>query len=76
LYLTHAPIVVIVYDRIVAGRVRQGVPAFVVSLALVLPLTIVFARAFASVFETPFRQHRRPSGAVRAQLPRPEGAAG
>ena len=40
--------------RAARGRpVRQGVPAFVVSLALVLPLTIVFARLFASVFETP-----------------------
>jgi peptidoglycan/LPS O-acetylase OafA/YrhL len=58
LYLTHAPIVVIVYDRLVAGRVRQGVPAFVVSLAVVVPLTIVFARAFATVFETPFQHHR------------------
>jgi peptidoglycan/LPS O-acetylase OafA/YrhL len=61
LYLTHGPIVVVVYEKIVAGRVRQGVPAFVVSLALVLPLTIVFARVFASVFETPFRQRGRPS---------------
>jgi peptidoglycan/LPS O-acetylase OafA/YrhL len=59
LYLTHAPIVVIVYEKIVAGRVRQGVPAFVVSLALVLPLTILFARAFASVFEPPFRRPHR-----------------
>jgi peptidoglycan/LPS O-acetylase OafA/YrhL len=58
LYLTHGPIVVVVYEKIVAGRVRQGVPAFVVSLALVLPLTIAFARGFASVFEIPFR-HRR-----------------
>lgn len=57
LYLTHAPIVVVVYEKIVAGRVHPGVPAFVVSLALVLPLTIGFARVFASVFETPFRQH-------------------
>ena len=45
---------------IVAGRVRQGVPAFVVSLALVVPLTIVFARVFASVFETPFWHRSRP----------------
>ena len=56
LYLTHGPIVVVVYEKIVAGRVRQGVPAFVASLALVVPLTIVFARVFASVFETPFRR--------------------
>jgi peptidoglycan/LPS O-acetylase OafA/YrhL len=58
LYLTHGPIVVVVYEQVVAGRVRQGVPAFLVSLALVVPLTIVFARLFASVFETPFRQPR------------------
>jgi peptidoglycan/LPS O-acetylase OafA/YrhL len=59
LYLTHGPIVVVVYEEVVAGRVRQGVPAFLVSLALVVPLTIVFARVFASVFERPFRQPRR-----------------
>jgi peptidoglycan/LPS O-acetylase OafA/YrhL len=51
LYLTHGPIVIVVYEKVVAGRVRQGVPAFVVSLALVVPLTVVFARVFASVFE-------------------------
>jgi peptidoglycan/LPS O-acetylase OafA/YrhL len=76
LYLTHAPIVVIVYDGIVAGRIHQGVPAFVVTLAIVLPVTIVFARVFASVFETPFRQHRASSAAIRQQLPRAQGAAG
>jgi peptidoglycan/LPS O-acetylase OafA/YrhL len=58
LYLTHGPIVVIVYEKVVAGRVRQGVPAFVVTLALVVPLTVVFARAFAAAFETPFRPRR------------------
>jgi peptidoglycan/LPS O-acetylase OafA/YrhL len=58
LYLTHGPIVVVVCERIVAGRVDPGVPAFLVSLALVLPLTIGFARVFAAVFEAPFRQRR------------------
>ena len=53
LYLTHGPIVVVICDKLVVGRVRQGVPAFVLSLALVVPLTIAFARVFASVFETP-----------------------
>jgi peptidoglycan/LPS O-acetylase OafA/YrhL len=62
LYLTHGPIVVVVYELIVAGRVRQGVPAFLVSLVLVVPLTIVFARVFASVFEIPFREHRSEAG--------------
>ena len=67
LYLTHAPIVVVVYEKIVAGRVPQGVPAFLVTLALVLPLTIVFARVFASAFEAPFRQHHRLAAAARRE---------
>jgi peptidoglycan/LPS O-acetylase OafA/YrhL len=76
LYLTHGPIVVVVYDKIVAGRVRQGVPAFVVSLALVIPLTIAFARVFAAVFETPFRRHRHWSWPARRQHPRADPAPG
>ena len=67
LYLTHGPIVVVVYGGLVAGRVRQGAPAFVVTLALVVPLTVLFARAFASIFETPFR---RPSSPIRAAFSR------
>jgi peptidoglycan/LPS O-acetylase OafA/YrhL len=54
LYLTHGPIVVVMYEGLVAGRVSPGVPAFLVSLALVLPVTIVVARAFSAVFERPF----------------------
>ncbi len=73
LYLTHAPIVAVVSGLIVAGRVGRGVPAFLVSLALVLPLTIVFARAFASVFERPFRQPRNP---VRRAPRHPSRVAG
>jgi peptidoglycan/LPS O-acetylase OafA/YrhL len=67
LYLTHGPIVVVVYELIVAGHVRQGAPAFLVTLALVLPLTILFARGFAAVFETPFRR-QRSWAPVRAAL--------
>jgi peptidoglycan/LPS O-acetylase OafA/YrhL len=76
LYLTHAPIVVIVYEKIVAGRVRQGTPAFLATLALALPLTIVFARVFASVFETRFRPHRRSSGPLQGQHPQAQGVSG
>lgn len=61
LYLTHGPIVVVVYSTLVAGRVHRGVPAFVVSLALVLPLTVAFAHAFAAVFEKPFLRRRVPA---------------
>jgi peptidoglycan/LPS O-acetylase OafA/YrhL len=70
LYLTHAPILIVVYELIVAGHVRQGVPAFLVTLALVLPLTIAFARGFASVFETPFvKQH---TSFKSARVPQPQ----
>ncbi len=72
LYLTHAPIVVVVYEKIVAGRVPQGAPAFLVTAALALPLTIVFARVFASFFETPFLQPRDLSAAA----PQPQRRAG
>jgi peptidoglycan/LPS O-acetylase OafA/YrhL len=59
LYLTHGPIVIVVYEKFVAGRVRPGVPSFLVSLVLVIPLTLAFAWVFASVFETPFGHGRR-----------------
>ena len=74
LYLTHAPIVAIVYEKIVAGRVSQGVPAFLVSLAITLPLTIGFARLFASVFERPFMRPRSARRARGLRLPRAQGA--
>jgi peptidoglycan/LPS O-acetylase OafA/YrhL len=64
LYLTHGPIVVVVYEEVVSGRVRQGVPAFVATFALALPLTVVFARVFASVFEIPFQRGRRARSQV------------
>jgi peptidoglycan/LPS O-acetylase OafA/YrhL len=67
LYLTHLPILTVIYDRVIVGRVSQGVPAFLVSLAIVLPLTIAFAHVFARLFEAPFR---RPRSAAPAG-PRP-----
>ena len=76
LYLTHAPIVVLVYEKVVAGRVAQGVPAFLVTLALALPLTILFARGFASVFETTIRHRHRWSLNFRRHRPRAAGAPG
>ena len=74
LYLTHGPIVIVVYELIVAGWIGQGIPAFLVSLALVLPLAIAFAQVFAAVFETPFRPRRRSSGTLRRQHPQAGGA--
>jgi peptidoglycan/LPS O-acetylase OafA/YrhL len=76
LYLTHAPIVAIVCERIVAGRVPEGSPMFLVSLALVLPLTIMFARGFAAAFETPFLQLHRSPRTARRRPSRAEVAPG
>jgi len=74
LYLTHAPIVAIVCERIVAGRVAPGVPTFLVSLALALPLTIAFARLFAAVFEIPFQRGRSLPAPARRHHPSAQGA--
>ena len=76
LYLTHGPIVVVVYEEIVARRVRQGVPAFLVTLAIALPLTVLFARVFASVFEIPFLHDRGPARLPRRLRPRAQGVPG
>jgi len=71
LYLTHAPIVVMVCTGLVLGRVRQGVPSLLVSLAIVVPVTIAFAWLFACAFEFPFQRKR--SGSVGRHRGRPEG---
>jgi len=73
LYLTHAPIVIAVYYGVLEGRVPQGTPMFLVMLAVVVPLSVVFARLFASAFEIPFQRHRGWK-AVREMLPRRRAA--
>ncbi len=71
LYLTHGPVVVVVYEVIVAGRVRAGVPAFLVTLALAIPLAIVCAHCFATVFERGSVSRRR----ARRAAPRERAGA-
>jgi peptidoglycan/LPS O-acetylase OafA/YrhL len=58
LYLTHAPIVIAVSYGLVLGRVATGTPTFFVLAAILLPMTVCFARLFAAVFELPFQRHR------------------
>ncbi len=67
LYLTHAPIVVVLSTKVVAGRVPRGVPTFIVLLALAMPATILFARGFAAVFEGPWSRRVEPRGERVAQ---------
>ena len=58
LYLTHAPIVIAVSYGLVIGWVAPGTTRFFVLSAILLPLTVGFARLFAAVFELPFQRHR------------------
>jgi peptidoglycan/LPS O-acetylase OafA/YrhL len=58
LYLTHMPIVIAVSYGLVLGRVATGTPTFFVLAAILLPVTVCFARLFAAAFELPFQRHR------------------
>ena len=58
LYLTHAPIVIAVSYGLVIGWVAPGTTRFLVLTAILVPLTVGFARLFAAVFELPFQRHR------------------
>jgi peptidoglycan/LPS O-acetylase OafA/YrhL len=58
LYLTHLPIVIAVSYGLVLGRITPGAPTFFVLVAILLPLTVCFARMFAAAFEIPFQRHR------------------
>src|SRR5215472_7790987 len=58
LYLTHLPIVIAVSYGLVLARVATGTPTFFVLAAILLPVTMCFARLFAAAFELPFQRHR------------------
>jgi peptidoglycan/LPS O-acetylase OafA/YrhL len=66
LYLIHGPVVVLISEELIAGHVRTGVPAFLVTLALAVPLTILCAHCFAAVFEWPYQRSRTPRPAAVA----------
>ena len=72
LYLLHAPIVVVVYEELVAPRFHTGPLAFLVTVALAVPMAIVLARIFAAVFELPFLSPRIRSRSARPHHPQPE----
>jgi peptidoglycan/LPS O-acetylase OafA/YrhL len=80
LYLTHWPIVIAVSYGLVLGRVAAGTPAFFVLAAILLPVTVCFARLFAAAFELPFQRHRgwvalRQAMSARLRRLRPAGPA-
>lgn len=58
LYLTHAPIVATVSLVVRHSDVARGIPTFFVTLGIAVPLAVIFAMSFASLFEIPFQRHR------------------
>jgi peptidoglycan/LPS O-acetylase OafA/YrhL len=58
LYLVHAPIIVAISVLIVSPRVTPGVPAFLVTLGIGVPVALILARLFAEVFDLPFQRHK------------------
>jgi peptidoglycan/LPS O-acetylase OafA/YrhL len=70
LYLTHAPIVIAVSYGLILGRVATGTPTFFVLAAILLPVTVCFARLFAAAFELPFQRHRGWIALRQAMSPR------
>jgi peptidoglycan/LPS O-acetylase OafA/YrhL len=58
LYLTHAPLVAIITFDLVNQHFRMGVPSFLVSFAIGVPVTVLFAWGFGSIFEIPFQRYR------------------
>src|SRR5262249_50324800 len=58
LYPTHLPTVTALSHAPVPGPGAAGTPTFFVLAAILLPVTVIFARLFATVFELPFQRPR------------------
>ena len=66
LYLVQLPIVVVVSRAAGGHLVPRGLPAFLVTLVVAVPLTLALARLFAAVFEIPFQRRRGWPYPIRA----------
>jgi peptidoglycan/LPS O-acetylase OafA/YrhL len=66
LYLIHLPIIMVISVVFVIPRTGPGVSAFGLTLAFALPISLVTAWLFASVFEIPFQRHRSWTSLVAA----------
>jgi peptidoglycan/LPS O-acetylase OafA/YrhL len=56
LYLIHVPIVVAVVRRVAQPHAPPGLPAFWLTVAVAVPVSLVGAWLFARVFEIPFQR--------------------
>jgi peptidoglycan/LPS O-acetylase OafA/YrhL len=70
LYLIHEPVVIVVWSRFVLPRYHHGPTAFLVTVAIVLPVTIALALLFAVLFERPFLRSHAGIGRSSICLPR------
>lgn len=71
LYLIQLPIVLVISRKIAPLHLPHGVPTFLVTAALAVPITLLAAWLFALFFEIPFQRHRSAAAlraAVRARL--------
>ena len=66
LYLVHLPIVMVLSRRIVGPHVASGLPEFVVTVVLGVPLSVLAAMLFARLFEFPFQRYRSWSALATA----------
>ncbi|MFJ6542840.1 acyltransferase family protein [Streptomyces sp. NPDC091385] len=58
LYLIHLPIVMAVIRRLAPHFVGRGLPTFLFTLGVALPVSVLAAWLFARVFELPFKRNR------------------
>ena len=58
LYLIHLPIIMVINRKIAVPYAGKGLPAFLTTLLLGVPLSILCAWLFAKVFEKPFQGNR------------------
>jgi peptidoglycan/LPS O-acetylase OafA/YrhL len=58
LYLIHLPIVMVISRKVVRPYVGNGVPGFLATLLIGVPLSVLCAWLFAKAFEAPFQKYR------------------
>jgi peptidoglycan/LPS O-acetylase OafA/YrhL len=58
LYLVHAPVVVAFSTLLVAPLLGSGLDALATMLLVALPVSLLWARLFAALFDLPFQRHK------------------
>jgi peptidoglycan/LPS O-acetylase OafA/YrhL len=69
LYLIHLPIIMVISHKLALPRYGHGLHALVLTMALGLPLSLLGAWIFATVFEIPFQRYRSWDQLRRSFIP-------